>query len=274
MRRFNVLLSGLVALAAPATAHAGAYVLGDSIGEGVAIASGLKGLAHISVHIRGPKALAQINATPPVSTVFIVLGTNDADSGIKGIEKSIDGVVEAAAKRQLTMYWIGPHCVHAKFDARSRELDQILHDRLATTSVKYISMRDPKLCASNFYEPDGIHLKMAGYRYMWERMRTAVADPSILVADQGAGREERNTETTGAIESPSGTAVKSGAASPAAPSPAAPPSVAPFTTALSSAASSSAKPDRRRGPAGRLVLEVHTPSAAPSAPILWVKAGN
>jgi hypothetical protein len=264
MRRIIVLFSGLVALAAPATAHAGAYVLGDSIGEGVAIASGLKGLARISVHIRGPKALAQINATPSGSTVFIVLGTNDADSGIKGIEKSIDGVVEAAAKRQLTMYWIGPHCVHAKFDARSRDLDQILHDRLASTSVKYISMRDPKLCASNFYEPDGIHLKMSGYRYMWDRVRTAVADPSILVADQGAPREQGNVETTGAVAARAAAAPSSAASSPAAPSTAAP----------SAAAGSSARADRRRGPAGRLVLEVHTPSAAPAAPILWVKAGN
>jgi hypothetical protein len=268
MRRIVVLFSGLVALAAPATANAGAYVLGDSIGEGVAIASGLKGLARISVHIRGPKALAQINATPPGSTVFIVLGTNDADSGIKGIEKSIDGVVEAAAKRQLTMYWIGPHCVHAKFDARSRELDQILRDRLAATSVKYISMRDPKLCASNFYEPDGIHLKMTGYRYMWERVRTAVADPSILLADQEAAREQRNVETTGAVAPPAG-APSSPAPSQAAPSLAAPPSAAP-----SSGAPPSVSSDRRRGPAGRLVLEVHTPSPVPAAPILWVRAGN
>jgi lysophospholipase L1-like esterase len=265
MRRIIVLFSGLVALAAPATAHAGAYVLGDSIGEGVAIASGLKGLARISVHIRGPKALAQISATPPGSTVFIVLGTNDADSGIKGIEKSIDGVVEAAAKRQLTMYWIGPHCVHAKFDARSRELDQILRDRLASTSVKYISMRDPKLCASNFYEPDGIHLKMSGYRYMWDRVRTAVADPSILVADQGAPREQGNIETTGAVALRASAAPSFTAPSATAPSVAAPSSVA---------APPSARADRRRGPAGRLVLEVHTPSAVPTAPILWVKAGN
>jgi hypothetical protein len=269
MRRIIVLFSGLVALAAPASAHAGAYVLGDSIGEGVAIASGLKGLARISVHIRGPKALAQINATPPGSTVFVVLGTNDADSGIKGIEKSIDGVVGAAAQRRLTMYWIGPHCVHAKFDARSRELDQILRDRLASTPVKYIGMRDPKLCTSNFYEPDGIHLKMSGYRYMWERVRTAVADPSILVADQGAPREQGNVETTGAVASRAGVAPASAASSPAAPS-----LVAPSTAAPSAAAGSSARADRRRGPAGRLVLEVHTPSAVPAAPILWVKAGN
>jgi hypothetical protein len=265
MRRFIVLFSGLVALAAPAKADAGAYVLGDSIGEGVAIASGLKGLARISVHIRGPKALAQINATPPGSTVFIVLGTNDADSGIKGIEKSIDGVVEAAGKRQLTMYWIGPHCVHAKFDARSRELDQILRDRLATTSVKYISMRDPKLCASNFYEPDGIHLKMAGYRYMWERMRTAVAHPSILVADQAAPLEQGNVETTGTVAARVGASL---------PSSAVPFAARPTLAAPSTAPPPSASADRRRGPAGRLVLEVHTPSAVPAAPILWVKAGN
>jgi hypothetical protein len=243
MRRLKWVLSGFVALAMPATAGGGGYVLGDSIGEGVAIASGLKGLAHISVHIRGPKALAQIDATPPGSTVFVVLGTNDADGSIKNIEMSIDSLVEAAARKQLTMYWIGPHCVRAKFDSQARELDGILRQRLASTTVKYISMRDPALCSGNFYEPDGVHLKMAGYRYMWDKARTAVGYSTALVAGnplQTAAPKSGTLETTGAIASLS------------APPPAAQPR------------------DRNRGVGSRLVMEIHTPPAVPSAPLVWV----
>jgi hypothetical protein len=240
MRRLKWVLSGFVALAMPATAGAGGYVLGDSIGEGVAMASGLKGLAHISVHIRGPKALAQIGSTPPGSTVFIVLGTNDADGSIKNIEKSIDGLVEAAARKQLTMYWIGPHCVRAKFDSQARELDGILRQRLANTTVKYISMRDPALCSGNFYEPDGVHLKTAGYRYMWDKARTAVGYSTALVAGNPLQTAAPKSGSLGAIASLS------------APPPAAQPR------------------DRKRGVGSRLVMEIHTPPAVPSAPLVWV----
>jgi hypothetical protein len=243
MQRLTWLLSGFVALAVPATAGAGGYVLGDSIGEGVAIASGLKGLARISVHIRGPKALAQISATPPGSTVFIVLGTNDADGSIKNVEKSIDDLVEAAARKQLTTYWIGPHCVRAKFDDRSRELDEILRQRLASTTVKYISMRDPKLCSGNFYEPDGVHLTMSGYRYMWDKARTAVGYPATATASQPAqkGAAPDGYETTAAVAS--------------------------LSVALGS---QSGNQNRQAG--SRLVMEIHTPPVEPSAPLVWVKS--
>jgi hypothetical protein len=243
MRRSKWLACGFAALAMPSAANAAAYVLGDSIGEGVAIVSGLKGLAHISVHIRGPKALAQISETPAGSTVFIVLGTNDADGSIKNIEKSIDDVVAAAARKQLTMYWIGPHCVRAKFDQRARELDEILRERLASTTVKYISMRDPKLCSGNFYEPDGVHLTMSGYRVMWEKARTAVGFPTTAVAQK----------TAPAGATPEGGAVQTMGA-----------------TAVASLAAVAARPARDQK-AGGLIMEIHTPPAVPTAPLVWTR---
>jgi lysophospholipase L1-like esterase len=161
---------GSVALATPSYAG-GTYVLGDSIGDGMAVTCGLNNRARTSVHIRGPKAIAQMNETPPGSTVFIALGTNDAEGTIKNIDKSIGDIVATAERRHFNMIWIGPHCVHKSWDARARELDEILRTRLANTQVRYVSMRDPRFCAGNFLEPDGVHLTASGYRHMWERAR-------------------------------------------------------------------------------------------------------
>jgi lysophospholipase L1-like esterase len=217
------------------------YVLGDSIGEGVAIASGLKKLAHISVHIRGPRALEQIAQTPPGSTVFIVLGTNDADGGNIHLEKSIDDIVQAAERKNLTMYWLGPHCVRKSWDAKSRELDELLRAHLATTAVKYISMRDQRICTGTFLEPDGVHLTMKGYRYMWEKARTAVGYTGGTAIAMVKG-SDGSAETTGAVSPPA-------------------------------AADAERRADTRVMP-GRLVLEIHTPPAAPSAPLVWSRARN
>jgi hypothetical protein len=168
---------GFAALPTPSLAGNAGYVLGDSIGEEVAAASGLTNLARNSVHIRGPKAIAQVNQTPPGSTVFIVLGANDAEFSLRNIDKSIDDLVAAAARRQLNVTWIGPHCVRKSWDTRARELDEILRTRLAKTSIRYVSMRDPHFCGGHFLEPDGIHLTASGSRYVWEKARASAAFP-------------------------------------------------------------------------------------------------
>jgi hypothetical protein len=165
--------------------HAAVYVLGDSLGEGVAEVAkpkGAKGLAKISVHIRGPKALAQIAQTPPGSTAFLVLGTNDAEGSIARLDKSINDIVAAADKKRIALVWMGPPCVRKAWDSRARELDTMLRDKLATTSVRYVSMRDAELCSGAMHEPDGVHLKMKGYVHMWERARGA-AGPALASAD-------------------------------------------------------------------------------------------
>jgi hypothetical protein len=237
-------LVGVITLASCSIAGATAYVLGDSIGEGVAIASGLKGLARISVHIRGAKALEQINQTPAGSTVFIVLGTNDADGNIKNIEKSIDAIVAGAQRKHLTMTWIGPHCVRKSWDARSRELDEILRTRLANTSVKYVSMRDPRLCSGDFHASDGVHLKMSGYRYMWEKARTTVGFPAAGGTQyaSAAAAQPSVTDSTGSVAP---------TAAPAAP----------------------ANKSRASAPGGerRIVMEIHVPPTSPSASLVWTK---
>lgn len=155
------------------SAVAGGLVLGDSLGVGVAQASGLKGLARISVHIRGPRALEQINSAPAGSTAFVVLGSNDAEGSITGLDKSIDAIVQAAEKRGVKLVWLGPPCVRKPWNDRVRELDAMLERRFAQSAVKYVSMRDEKICSGAFQAGDGVHLTMKGYSYMWDKARAA-----------------------------------------------------------------------------------------------------
>jgi lysophospholipase L1-like esterase len=145
------------------------YVLGDSLGEGVAEVSHLKGLAKVSVHIRGPRTLEQFAQTPPNATVFLVLGTNDANGSISRLDKSIDDIVQAAAHKNINLIWLGPPCVRQSWDTRARDLDLQLRARFAGTAVRYVSMRDPELCSGSLQEPDGVHLKTKGYVHMWEK---------------------------------------------------------------------------------------------------------
>ena len=169
-------------------AQANGLVLGDSHGEGVAKASGLKGLARISVHIRGPRALEQIAQTPPGSTAFLVLGTNDAEGSIAKLDRHIDNIVQAAASRTIRLVWIGPPCAQKPWDSRGRALDDLLSSVLAAKGVQYVSMRDEQLCSGSMHEPDGVHLKTKGYAYMWEKARVAAQFPASAVAKSDADK--------------------------------------------------------------------------------------
>jgi hypothetical protein len=248
MLRSKWVLGGLVALAvlppAAMSFAGGTYVLGDSIGDGLATTMGFNNLAQIGIHIRGPKALAQIARTPPGSTAYIFLGTNDAEGSLKNIEKSIDDILDAAAQRQLTVVWVGPHCVRKAWDKQASALDEILRNRLAKTSVKYIGTRDATICSGKFLEPDGVHLTGKGYRYMW------------AMIDSGTGT--------------SNTAV---ASAPLKPSDAAKPIDAQksndgdITTAALAPRPAPARVDHR------LVMEIHVPGA-PSEPLVWTRSQN
>jgi hypothetical protein len=242
MLRSKWVLGGLFALAVlpPATWSfaSGTYVLGDSIGDGLATTMGFNNLAQIGIHIRGPKALAQIARTPPGSTAYIFLGTNDAEGSLKNIDKSIDDILDAAAQRQLTVIWVGPHCVRKAWDKQASELDGILRNHLAKTSVKYIGTRDATICSGKFQEPDGVHLTAKGYRYMW-----AMID--------GAG----------------GTSTTAVAGAPQKPSDVAKPADGDLTTASLVPRPAPARVDHR------LVMEIHVPGA-PSEPLVWTRSQN
>lgn len=130
-------------------------------------------LSKISIHIRGRKMQEQIAQTPEGSTVFLVLGTNDAEGSIARLDKHIDDIVQAMERRNITLVWLGPPCVRKAWDTRALELDNMLKSRFANTAVRYVSMRDDVMCSGAFHERDGVHLKMKGYTYMWEKARNA-----------------------------------------------------------------------------------------------------
>jgi hypothetical protein len=198
MLRWKWVSVGLFALAvlppaAPLFAG-GTYVLGDSIGDGLATTMGFNNLAQIGIHIRGPKALAQIARTPPGSTAYIFLGTNDAEGSLKNIDKSIDDILDAAAQRQLSVIWVGPHCVRKAWDKQASELDEILRNHLAKAKVRYIGTRDAVICSGKFQEPDGVHLTAKGYRYMWTMIDGAGGTPNAAVA--GAPQKPADADLT------------------------------------------------------------------------------
>src|SRR5580658_6637576 len=242
MLRSKWVLGGLFALAVlppAATSFAGGtYVLGDSIGDGLATTMGFNNLAQIGIHIRGPKALAQIARTPPGSTAYIFLGTNDAEGSLKNIDKSIDDVLAAAAQRQLTVIWVGPHCVRKNWDIQSGMLDEILRNQLAKANVKYIGTRnDAGMCSGKFLEPDGVHPTAKGYRYIWAMIESAGGAPTAVAS-------------------------------------APPPPPQKFADAAATTASIAAKPVQARVAdtgAHRLVMDIHVPGS-PSEPLVWTRS--
>ena len=162
-------------LLAPAGAAASPAVIGDSLGVGVSMVSGVKGHAANGVSIRGPRVIEQIRKLAPGTVAYMSLGTNDAVGSVKGLEKSIDAVIAAAERGRVKLVWLGPPCVNKAWDKNARELDVMLRGRLTAAKVTYVSMRDSQLCSNELHARDGVHLTMKGYSYMWAKAQSAAA---------------------------------------------------------------------------------------------------
>jgi hypothetical protein len=180
--RYAALVVGLSLALASSARAAGELILGDSLGVGVTRASGHPGLAEGGLRIRDPQIISQIKRVPAGATAFLVLGTNDASSGsLRGIERHIDNIVSTADQRGVKLIWLGPSCARKPWDKNASTLDKILAARLASTSVKYVSMRDETVCAK--LSTDGIHMTRTGYSQMWDMGRLAAglpAEPTVV----------------------------------------------------------------------------------------------
>jgi len=194
---FPFALAGLF-FVAPAAHAASGVVIGDSLGVGISMASGLRNLAANSVSIRGSRVIEQIRQLSPGTVAFMSLGTNDAVGPVKGLEKSIDNVLQAARAARVTLVWIGPPCVEKAWDRNARELDAMLRERLAAAGVTYVSMRGEDICGPGLRAKDGVHFTMQGYKNMWARAsQTARFDTGTqppLAAVQPRERENRREQ--------------------------------------------------------------------------------
>ena len=176
-RRLSAILAGILLCAVgfgPARAAGGeAIVIGDSLGVGVSMASGLSRLARNSVAIRGGNILGQLRQAPSGSLVFMSLGTNDAVGRVEGLDGDIQRIVAAAEASGHRLVWIGPPCVMKSWDTNAQKLDATLRSRLSGTSIIYVGMRDPSLCTAGARAKDGVHFTMSGYGQMWAKARAA-----------------------------------------------------------------------------------------------------
>ena len=175
---------------------------------GVSRAGHLKNLSKISIHIRGRKMLEQIAQTPPGSTVFLVLGTNDAEGSIARLDKSIDDIVAGdreeehhadLARAALRAQGVG--------HPRARARRHAARAGSQNTAVRYVSMRDDVMCSGAFHERDGVHLKMKGYAHMWEKARDGfglcgrraeTSEPEVTRTGSTSARTAIKTASVGA----------------------------------------------------------------------------
>jgi hypothetical protein len=172
-----------VALAAAALAAVGAtsaaraaegFVIGDSTAASFAQTVGIKSIASHSVSVRRsyPRPIApQFARLPKGAVTLMLLGLNDAFTPVKGLKKDIEWVIEGALATGEKIVWVGPPCVLKKWDSRAKEMDDYLRQRLASTSIQYVSLRDPQICQPALRASDGMHFTTAGNRYVWEKIK-------------------------------------------------------------------------------------------------------
>jgi hypothetical protein len=157
----------------PALAAEGIFI-GDSIAASIAQTVGIKSTAHHSVSLRkvAPKNIArQLTHLPKGAVVLMGLGLNDAAIPVKGMSADIEWVIAGALGTGEKIVWVGPPCVLKRWDNRAKEMDDYLRERLASTTIQYVSLRDPEICQRAMRTGDGEHFTIAGYRYVWEKIR-------------------------------------------------------------------------------------------------------
>jgi len=178
---FSLVVSGFFATAA--TAAGDIRVIGDSIGEGVHLATNYPSPANrFNVAIYTPNIFEQIKAMPEGATVFMSLGTNDAVGGLVDQSRRVDQIVAAAAAQKIKLYWLGPPCVLKPWEVSSRKLDEHLAAQLSGASVTYVSLQDPEFCEASLHAGDGVHFTMAGYSRIWQKAATVAGVPVAVAS--------------------------------------------------------------------------------------------
>jgi hypothetical protein len=182
LRRIALCL--LLTGAAPAAAWAEEVrIIGDSIGEGLHLASSVPSPANrFNVAIYTPKIFEQIREMPRGANVVMSLGTNDAVAGLDEQQPRILQIAAAAREQGIKLTWLGPPCVRTAWEAHSEKLDKVIAATLADTSVAYVSAQTPEFCSPGLHAGDGVHFTMAGYRLLWQKAASVAGIPVVEVA--------------------------------------------------------------------------------------------
>jgi hypothetical protein len=182
LRRTAVLL--LLSGAAPVAASAEEVrIIGDSIGEGLHLASSVPSPANrFNVAIYTPKIFEQIRDMPRGANVVMSLGTNDAVAGLDDQGPRILAIAAAAREQGIKLTWLGPPCVRTSWEVHSEKLDKVIAATLADTSVAYVSAQTPEFCAPGLHAGDGVHFTMAGYRLLWQKAASVAGIPILEAA--------------------------------------------------------------------------------------------
>ena len=176
-----LLLAGVAPVAASAEE---VRIIGDSIGEGLHLASSVPSPANrFNVAIYTPKIFEQIREMPRGANVVMSLGTNDAVAGLVDQQPRIEQIVAAAREQGIKLTWLGPPCVRTAWEVHSEKLDKVIAATLADTSVAYVSAQTPEFCAPGLHAGDGVHFTMAGYRLLWQK---AASSAGIPILEAGA----------------------------------------------------------------------------------------
>ena len=176
----SLLLTGVAPVAASADE---VRIIGDSIGEGLHLASSVPSPANrFNVAIYTPKIFEQIRDMPRGANVVMSLGTNDAVAGLDDQGPRIQQIAAAAREQGIKLTWLGPPCVRTAWETHSEKLDKVIAATLADTSVAYVSAQTPEFCAPGLHAGDGVHFTMAGYRLLWQKAASVAGIPILEAA--------------------------------------------------------------------------------------------
>lgn len=159
-------LAGLISLALIAPTFASdrpVWIIGDSIGVGLALASGHKSAAVVGTRFTDTKAmLKQIAKVPDGAYVVISLGTNDHADFLNNFNK-VTKITQALRAKNCSYVWVGPVYVE-------KGKVSTYNVNIALKNVKggaYIGVYDYTKTLSKYRAKDGVHFTMAGYKKLW-----------------------------------------------------------------------------------------------------------
>jgi len=156
-----------IALSSQATAWADT-VAGDSIGVGVALASGMRNVAKGGVPI--DRAIIDRQLARTSGKVWLFLGTNSMPGSVP--VGDVRAIVSFAHARNLTLVWVGPPCMNKsrRFGRYVPRFDAGLNAVVTAAGARYVSLNRAEHCSLPRL-PDGVHFTSPGYHAIWNLVR-------------------------------------------------------------------------------------------------------